>query len=91
MAEPVTLPRLLLRNARDFAAREAERSQAEGEVADVLVVLAPVPRLPDAAVLLADGRPAGVLDGVAQQVTRQGRRPSHDVAPWPAWPRRDRP
>ena len=41
------------------AALEAERGEPEREVAHVVVIVAPRPRLPDAAILLAHGRAGG--------------------------------
>jgi hypothetical protein len=48
-----------------LAAPEAERGQAEGEVADMTEVLPPRVGLPDAAILLADGGTVAQLLGVA--------------------------
>ena len=77
-------------DGQPVAPAEAERGQPQGEGAHLVEVLAPRPRLPDPAVLLADRRPGAQVARVPQQQARKRRRLSHVSLHWP-WDLRDRP
>jgi hypothetical protein len=64
-------PRAVVADDRQaVAALEPQGGQAEREIAHMRLVLGPGIGLPDAAILLADGRPARALTGVALQQPR---------------------
>src|SRR5437773_7406101 len=68
---PVQPGTVVADDRQPLAPLESERGEPEREVAHLVVVLAPGPRLPDAAVLLADRRPVAKVAGVALQPSRE--------------------
>ena len=64
---PVEAGAVVAEHGELVAALEAERRQAQREVAHVLLAVAPAVGLPDAAVLLAHAGPPGSAPGVAPQ------------------------
>src|SRR5437870_3902727 len=77
---PVETRPVVADDGEPVATLEAEGGEPEGEVADLVVVLAPRERLPDSPVLLAHRRPAAVLLGVPPHLLGErvdGRHTSH--------------
>jgi hypothetical protein len=91
---PVQPGPIVTDHAQRIAAREPEGGQTEGEVAHLVVVLAPAVRLPDAPILLAQRRAVRELARIALHEARQrGWEVGHVSALRPAglWCRPDRP
>src|SRR5262249_21616632 len=73
------------------ATPETEGGEAEGEVAHLIVILAPGPGLPDAAILFPDGEAVGELARVTQEQAGERRQVRHVGLHWSRpWYLRDR-